>query len=498
MRSNLAMVPGLPEDRVADAVRALTAAVATLQQLSARDGALPVAGGDVLDLTAALHTAADTVRALAVSATAVVDELDAARTVGCTSTSRWLQQQVGMSVGGAGATVATGRAMAGQFRSTGAAWIAGEVSEAAVREITAGVSTAVRGLAPEGAAVERRRLEAVLLDVARRRPPAHVREAVGRLRVAADPDGAAAAQEAAHDAQYLRFTPVADGLEVRGFLTTQVGAGVITGLDRIVDGYHRSGELSGGEREALGSGQPARRRDTRAHLHARALHDLVDTALGAGMLGRCRGQRPHVTYTIHDDELAAGLGGEVLVPGHGSVALPTAIIERVLCDADVHPVLTRRGATASVAGRPAVPVALLDSFGAPVDPYAGEADALLDDDVIESWARRLSGERGRHVLDLGRTFRTAPPDLRRALEVRDQHCVFPGCRVDPSRCEAHHVVHWRRGGSTSLDNLALLCLGHHHTVHEGGWVVAVRPGSPPGDPDRWIFTPPLRQPHPDD
>jgi hypothetical protein len=35
--------------------------------------------------------------------------------------------------------------------------------------------------------------------------------------------------------------------------------------------------------------------------------------------------------------------------------------------------------------------------------------------------------------------------------------------------ERHHLRHWLHGGPTDLGNLVLLCRGHHHAVHEGGW-----------------------------
>ena len=69
------------------------------------------------------------------------------------------------------------------------------------------------------------------------------------------------------------------------------------------------------------------------------------------------------------------------------------------------------------------------------------------------------------VLDVGRKTRTVPPSIRRALQARDQTCRFPGCTA--RRCDAHHVEHWIDGGSTSLDNLVLLCRRHHRSVHEG-------------------------------
>jgi len=73
------------------------------------------------------------------------------------------------------------------------------------------------------------------------------------------------------------------------------------------------------------------------------------------------------------------------------------------------------------------------------------------------------------ILDVGRRTRTIPPALRRALEVRDRGCRFPGCG---SRfTDAHHVTHWADGGETSLANTLLLCRHHHRLVHEGGWTV---------------------------
>jgi hypothetical protein len=73
------------------------------------------------------------------------------------------------------------------------------------------------------------------------------------------------------------------------------------------------------------------------------------------------------------------------------------------------------------------------------------------------------------VLDVGRKTRTISPALRRALEVRDGGCRFPGCHLRFT--DGHHVKHWADGGETSLDNCMLLCSYHHRLVHEGGWCI---------------------------
>jgi hypothetical protein len=75
------------------------------------------------------------------------------------------------------------------------------------------------------------------------------------------------------------------------------------------------------------------------------------------------------------------------------------------------------------------------------------------------------------ALDIGRKSRAVPTAMRRALDLRDGgRCRFPGC--ENSRwVDAHHIVHWARGGHTKLDNLVLLCGRHHRLVHEGGFSV---------------------------
>jgi len=71
-------------------------------------------------------------------------------------------------------------------------------------------------------------------------------------------------------------------------------------------------------------------------------------------------------------------------------------------------------------------------------------------------------------LDIGRKTRAVPPAMRRALQARDSGCRFPGCS-HRRFVDAHHIEHWADGGKTSIDNLVLLCRGHHRLVHEGGF-----------------------------
>jgi hypothetical protein len=95
------------------------------------------------------------------------------------------------------------------------------------------------------------------------------------------------------------------------------------------------------------------------------------------------------------------------------------------------------------------------------------------------------------VLDVGRKTRTIPRAIRRALLARDRRCQFPGCTV--RRCDGHHIQHWADGGSTSLDNLTLLCRRHHRCVHEGEFTIVHRDQGGPAfyRPDgSWVETAP--------
>jgi len=73
-----------------------------------------------------------------------------------------------------------------------------------------------------------------------------------------------------------------------------------------------------------------------------------------------------------------------------------------------------------------------------------------------------------HTMYEGRARREPTAAQRREVMRRDRHCRFPGC-TNVTITNTHHVVPWKPGGSTDLENLALLCLHHHHVVHSTGW-----------------------------
>ena len=79
-------------------------------------------------------------------------------------------------------------------------------------------------------------------------------------------------------------------------------------------------------------------------------------------------------------------------------------------------------------------------------------------------------------LDVGQATKTIPDHLRRAVIARDRCCRFPGCRQRPAACQAHHLKPRSHGGTTSLNNLILLCAFHHLTaIHRWGWHLTLHP-----------------------
>jgi hypothetical protein len=138
------------------------------------------------------------------------------------------------------------------------------------------------------------------------------------------------------------------------------------------------------------------------------------------------GERPHITLTTDVDTFRNGKGTVCELDHTGPVPPQTA--HRMACDASI---------TRMVIAGPSEP------------------------------------------LDVGRRTPVIPPAMRRALLVRDRHRRFLYCRRPPQWCEGHHIVHWSKGGPTALANLTLLCVRHHHVVHQsGGFTLILEDGRP--------------------
>ncbi|HEY5383960.1 MAG TPA: DUF222 domain-containing protein [Acidimicrobiales bacterium] len=108
-----------------------------------------------------------------------------------------------------------------------------------------------------------------------------------------------------------------------------------------------------------------------------------------------------------------------------------------------------------------------------------ERDGLIDCETVQrlacdaTIAIAVDDDAG-HTMYEGRARRFPTDAQRREVMRRDRHCRFPGC-TNVTFTNVHHIVPWEPGGKTDLDNLALMCLHHHHVVHSNGWSMS---GSP--------------------
>ena len=65
------------------------------------------------------------------------------------------------------------------------------------------------------------------------------------------------------------------------------------------------------------------------------------------------------------------------------------------------------------------------------------------------------------VIDVGVRQRFFTGALRRAIEVRDRHCQFPGCDVPAEDCQIDHKTRYTDGGLTTQDNGRCYCATHN-------------------------------------
>ena len=389
------------------------------------------------------------------------------------STRRFLEVECGMSKQTASATVARARDLRGEYAVVERPWLEGAISTDAVREVTVGVKTAIKhsGLPYEERELARKAALDTLIPLAEVGTVEDVRRAISHLKLITDPDGATQAAMDAFDDQTLTVEQVGSMSKLTAWLTHENAAALMTVLTQRVDGMRRNGELAEEEQlppEIDPETFTGRRLASEKHQHllAVAFGDMVTGLLDDNAVGSHHGIAPHVTVTVDLARFEAGLGADLTMPGTDTpVLLPNESVRRILCDCDLTTVITRQLLPADT-----------DGCGKPL------AELLL--------------AASREVLYVGRAERIVPPRLRRALEARDRHCMFPGCRAHVRRCNAHHVHEWEQGGCTDIDNLVLLCVRHHHAVHEGGWQIARAAGVPPGGTGAWELTPPERRHQP--
>jgi len=268
--------------------------------------------------------------------------------------------------------------------------------------------------------------EADLLEFARGCSTAQLERVVRGWRRGSRRDEAEADRER-RERRVLSVFPDDDGMyAVRGVLPPEVGALLQRAVEAACDVLHRE------DRASAASGAPVRTSDQR---RADALALIVERAMAAGF-GEDRASRDAAAADAGDSPVSGTRAARYQVVLHVE---PTTLSEGVEPGRSELEDGTRVSAATS-------------------------RRVACDAAVV-----RVTHEADGSILDVGRRTRAIPPALRRALDVRDRGCRFPGCG---SRfADAHHVRHWADGGETSLSNTLLVCVHHHALIHEGGWGV---------------------------
>ncbi|SEQ73946.1 HNH endonuclease signature motif containing protein [Arthrobacter sp. OV608] len=107
----------------------------------------------------------------------------------------------------------------------------------------------------------------------------------------------------------------------------------------------------------------------------------------------------------------------------------------------------------------------LDGYG-PIP--ASMARKLLANGAT-SFYRVLVDPRDGAPLEIGRTNYRLTKAMKKALQLRDGKCTFPGCNNPSPDNDTDHLQAWQHGGHTGISNLAQLCPKHHHLKHNSRW-----------------------------
>ena len=98
-----------------------------------------------------------------------------------------------------------------------------------------------------------------------------------------------------------------------------------------------------------------------------------------------------------------------------------------------------------------------------------EGQALLDMFADAKFRRLVYDPKTGQLLDYGRETYRPPKNLDDHVRHRDKTCRVPGCVRPAASADVDHIQSWDSGGTTSSDNLAVLCRTHHVLKTHGGW-----------------------------
>lgn len=438
-------------------VRVLDSALAGAGQFSLQAELLT--GGEAAGSLVELTRFASVVDAVCVGLTGRVEASRVWADEGFRSAPMWLGRELNCDPSRARRDASAARSLAdlGEFAD---AFLAGDVSRA---HVNAMLSYAFKNDARRESLPQ---FLPIFTALAREAGPRELTRALIAWADGVDPDGTEEDEQKAADREYLNLHQTGSSWLLEGSFTSEHGATLALALhaalqlrfraedsdsepaadgDVVADGDAATEDCYGNPSTAAHDQLLAASRQDRAQ----ALLDVARVYLDGPGVPESGGLRPTVTVTVPlerlahvgayvpDPEPAAACPGGAVLPflgnvarlrlsnGPGEFAVSAQYARMLSCDANV-------------------------------------ARLLIDPETM--------------AMNLGRSVRTFSAAQRRALDIRDGGCVYPGCRKPPGWCHAHHIVHWAMGGKSDLGNAALLCSTHHHEVHAKGHLVAIASG----------------------
>ncbi|WP_133541693.1 HNH endonuclease signature motif containing protein [Microbacterium sp. BK668] len=408
---------------------------------------------EVLDLLAAAARISRAAEAFAVEATVEASERSSSPApwermttrLGCRSVSELVQRSTRVSrraaadmitaAGAVGQPVAptTGALLPAEFPGVRAALMAGDIGIDGVVAIAVPLRASRAGRAAILAADEE--LAAAArgegADAAPAAPADELRAMATAWAMYLDPDGVEPREAHALRKRGLTLGVCREGVvPVRGNLLPEVAGQLERLFDSILNPKAQGPDAAPRfvDDSASGGGEPVPAEAdhrTRVQKQHDALATVLTVAAASGSLPQLGGAAPTLVLSVRAADLRSGSGFAHIDGSDEPVSLASA--HHVACS----------GAVQKVA---------------------------LDD--------------GGRIVALGSLERVFTHHQRRAIGLRDGHCVIPGCQVRAAWCEIHHVEEHAHGGPTHTDNGVLLCWFHHRTLDSSGWRIRMNHGVP--------------------
>ncbi|OKL54723.1 hypothetical protein BSZ39_02760 [Bowdeniella nasicola] len=194
-----------------------------------------------------------------------------------------------------------------------------------------------------------------------------------------------------------------------------------------------------------------------------ALDTAAKRALGAGDCRTYQQIRGDLLAEAFTRVLRDGFESEtdcgkafIVPPTKISVTIPLEVLMRAHADFDV----AAQMEPLPDGTRPRLDAAWIEGYG----PIAPSVAILMA--AGGTWQRIVTDTLTGAPLDVGRERYRPPENIVSAVKRRDRFCRAPGC-TRQTNLDIDHIVEWQHGGSTSLDNLQLLCRRCHRLKSVG-------------------------------